>query len=224
MPSEMPVQNMKNSILKKPEIICNDEHKYFVDGTLTPGFSEVMDIWHKDGFYYVNKLNGMKIPAHIMEQAQDHGSAVHKGAHFVLTGKGIKRDKIHPDLENPFNELDKWRKEYDPQFILIETPIYSKKLNLCCTPDIICKLNIRKIWRTAVVEIKTGAYDLAPAQLCVQEQVFKDWEPYRGTVLRYILSLPKKGGFKFIQDFENFSWGFGFFKSRQFQYNYLRRK
>lgn len=199
-------------------------HTYFVDGKRVPGFTEIMNQWVKNGTVYVNTLNGQLVPANIMEPAQDHGSTVHRASHLLLTGKKLKWAKLHTDLVNPLKQLLQWKKDYKPKFLYIEQPLYSKKYDICGTSDIICRLRIKKGLYIVIIELKTGDYDIAPTQLCVYTTMYKEWEPYRGHVLRYILHLPKQGGYNFVEDSEPFDYGWGFFMSRRYQYNYLNRR
>jgi hypothetical protein len=116
-------------------IITLDEknHIYQINGKVVPSVSQILDT------FFPFKGNGL-----IAERASQFGRAVHEAIkldiQYILDYKTLD-DNLKPYLEQ-FKRLN-----FD-NFILSETPLYSKKYNFAGTPDLLVP--------NSVIEIKTG--------------------------------------------------------------------
>ena len=202
----------------------SDNHVYRRNGQIIPSVTQILGGWWEVEIsgrdYYLNVLTGSIIAADKMKTAADHGTAVHKACWLILKHghDGLDWGVLDPELIHPLQQLEKWQEDWKPTVILLEQPMYSDKYGYAGTPDIVA-LILNQATIPAVIDIKTGAYDMAGPQVAAYEQLFKEHDKFRGTVRRYVLHLPKTGSYKFVPLTDKRDWDF--FRSRLFQYNYL---
>lgn len=127
-----------------PNIVCNQDHHYFIDGKRTPGVHEIMQAAGLIDFSGVSPI--------ILKAAQDFGRAVHKGCQLWDLNDldiGILSGPLLPYLES----WKKFKVDYGiVSFVGIETMIHSAKWGYCGTLD--------RVWDTGrkiiLADIKTG--------------------------------------------------------------------
>ncbi len=200
-----------------------ETHIYRLDGRVIPSVTQILGefcpvtISGRD--YYVNAFTGSVVGMEKFDKAADFGTAVHRGCTLILLhGKDfLDWDALAPELVGPLRQFVRWMAEWKPEVILAEAPLYSRKYGYAGTPDFVAKIK-RKV---AVVDIKTGAFDMAGPQVAAYGELYKENYRYRGAVGRYVLHLPKNGGsYKFVPLTNGKDWNF--FKSRLYQVQYLQ--
>jgi hypothetical protein len=180
----------------------NEEHHlYCWHGAPVPSVTQIIHEWMEINVYgtryFTNRFTGVTIAAEPFKEAGEFGTAVHAGCKVLARGKSLDFNHLHPSLYHPLAEFQQWMKDHNPILSLIEEPLYSRKFNYAGMPDIIGFIKRRPV----VVDIKTGAFDMAGVQLAGYEQLYRE-HTKRGTLHmdRYVLQLPKDGGaYKFIQ-------------------------
>lgn len=200
------------------------EHIYQWDGLPVPSVTQILNQWIRPSGspYYVDTFSGATILAETFEAARDAGSAIHKGAAYILTGQGLDWDALSPELVAPLRQLEEWVRLFKVEPLYVEEPMFSTVLGVAGTPDILCRINGDK-HAVALVDIKTGAYGLVAPQLYAYETIFREFHKCRKLIKRYVLHLPKNGGiyqFKPVED--NYAWPF--FLARLSQWRYLKSK
>jgi hypothetical protein len=177
-----------------------ETHTYYWEKIQTPSVTQIINEWMEINVYgtkyFTNRYTGLTIAADVFREAGEFGTAVHAGCRVLARGRALDYMALHPSLYHPLAEFMQWMKDYAPDFALIEEPLYSKKFHYAGTPDIVGTIKRRPI----IVDIKTGAFDMAGVQLAGYEQLYRE-RIRRGTLHmdRYVLQLPKDGGaYKFI--------------------------
>lgn len=201
-----------------------DSHTYTVEGRPVPSVTQVIGEWSRLSFsymnYYFNNFTGAVVSAEKFESGADYGTAIHQACRLILEAGHDNLDwkALAPELILPVQQFEKWLEDWSPDILLIEEPMYSSKYGYAGTSDIVA--TIQK--RDTVVDIKTGAFDMAGPQVVAYGQLYKEEFKYRKTPGRYVLHLPKDGGeYKFIPLTNKMDWDF--FRSRLFQYQYLNQ-
>lgn len=193
-----------------------DTHTYKHGDRVVPSVTQVLGEWVKvPHLCYVNTFTGASVPSYLFEHGADHGKAVHLGSSILLRDHDLDWEDLNPDLVHPLREFQSWQAEWKPYVMYVEEPMYSGKHGFAGTLDIVVSFKSKP----AIIDIKTGAYDMAGPQLSAYEQLYKIRDQYRGTVKRYVLHLPKTGSYKFVPMTNKMDWDF--FRSRLFQYQYL---
>ena len=182
-----------------------DSHIYTVQTeergpfTVKPSVTEILNEWILvDGWYvniYSDPKNPTKIPRDVFEDAGDFGRAVHKAAKFVMQGKQIT---LPHEIAHAICELERWMSDYKIEPVHYEMLGYSKKLDVCGTLDLVCRMGYQVL---NLPDYKTAAH--APTvgpQTWAYEQIYREMTGYRGIIKRWVLYLPKKDGeYKFIE-------------------------
>lgn len=200
-------------------------HIYKLGDRVVPSVTQVIGEWVEAPYYYINTFTGAVVKKEVFEAGGDHGTAIHKACRLILKyGHGILDwEALDISLLHQLEQFKKWLEDFFPEIVFIEEPMYSKKFGYAGTPDIIAEMRAKRTVSAkripAVIDIKTGAFDMAGPQISGYEQLYKETFKYRGTVLRYVLHLPKTGPYKFIPMTNKADWDF--FRSRLFQYQYL---
>ena len=87
-------------------------HRYALDGRILPGVTSVLDDWRKIDFgsfaIYYNARTGDRVPAEQWEAAQDRGTAVHEMLFLCLSGQGVNREALHPELPPYLDGIEKF--------------------------------------------------------------------------------------------------------------------
>jgi hypothetical protein len=122
---------------------CAETHIYRVSGKVVPSVTKIVA---EGGFYPVG------IRPETVSVAMDKGTKVHKT--FALHNQdNLVMETLHPVLKNYLTQYQDFRKRFPFEIVAQETAIYSAKLNVAGTPDLI----IQKGKDLGIIEIKTGA-------------------------------------------------------------------
>jgi len=199
-------------------LLLDDNHNYTLDGKPIPGVTSIIGQYVRSGEYYVNVFTGGTIAASIMHAAQDRGKAIHKAVKLIIQGR-LAWDALDPSFVAPLRVFEEWMMREKPEIIAAEYSLYSMLFWYAGTPDILCK--IRGAY--AVIELKTSeaAAAMAGPQLAAYEQLVREADSIRGKIDRYALVLPEDGRRSFTL-LPHKSDDFNFFKSRLYQYRYLK--
>lgn len=172
-----------------------DNHEYRWNGDVKPSVTGIINDWLKvqvNGyFWYVHTSKGTAILADIFEAAGDHGTAVHLVFKLILSGMWVDKDILHPDLLPAMKEAERFKREDVEEIILLEEPLYSKKLDVCGTPDFFGRL---RGWKHLVLlDFKSGDFSMVSVQLSAYEVMIREKTGYRGIISHACLHIPKKG-------------------------------
>lgn len=198
-----------------------DSHAYSWRDKSVPGVTSIIREWVKVNIYgteyYVNSFNAAVVLAEKFESKRDWGNAVHKMCLLYARGS-LDETALHDTLLHPLEQFKAWIKMFRPEILHLEEPMYSARYGYAGTPDIVAR--IRR--RLAVVDIKTGYYEMAGPQTAAYEQLHLEEDRKRlSSHNRYVLRLGDDGLFKFKQFFGRDDWQF--FLSRLFQEKYIGR-
>jgi hypothetical protein len=201
-----------------PKLLLDDNHKYTLDGKPIPGVTSIIGEFVRSGEYFVSTFTGATIAASVMLAAADRGKAIHKAAKLILQ-KRLAWDALDPSLVAPLRTFEEWFNREKPKVIMSEYSLYSQAFQYAGTPDLVCL--IRKV--LSIVDFKSSemAGRMAGPQLSAYEQLVRETDGIRGKIDRYVLTLPEDGRGSFVL-LPNKSNDFAFFKSRLYQYRYLR--
>jgi hypothetical protein len=202
-------------------------HQYTHNGIVVPSVTQVLNEWVKVNWgqasFYVNTFNGNAIDTNTFEQAGEVGTSVHKGADIIVNGRRTNWPKFDPKIVHPLIEFTRWVKDYKVKAVLSETPLYSKKLGIAGSLDLICTIKGKPT--LILVDFKTSATaPLVGPQTAGYEVLYRENYSYRGVIKRYALYLPKdeSKGYRFmpLTDKDDI----GMLKSKLYEYNFKRRK
>ena len=192
-------------------------HTYHLNGDRLPSVTQIIGDWIKVSGYYFNVFSGARVKAELFEAAGEFGTAVHNMVQYHIEGD-LDITTLDPDFLAVLLQFEKWFDATNPEIIDTEAIGYSKRYKFAGKRDIKCI--IKK--QLHIVDIKTGAFDMAGPQLAAYVQIDKEMDSSRMTRYRDVLYLPKDGGdYKFVS-FSDLN-DFPFFLSRLTTYNYLRR-
>ena len=201
-----------------------EKHEYRANGELVPSVTQVLGQWllPSGGAYHINTFTGQTIDAEKFENARESGNAIHKGAAYLLEGKGLNWNALAPQLVAPLRRCEEWIKTFGVKPLYVEEPMYSKPLGVAGTPDVLCTI-YGDPHGLALVDIKTGLVnDMVGPQTAAYEKLTRDSKGIRKIIRRYSLVLPRDGSpYKFTpltgeQDY-------AFFCARLTQFNYLKK-
>ena len=175
--------------------------------------------------YFVNVFTSNVIDAETIRAAGDTGTAIHKACGIILEHghDALDWDGLDPDLIPPLQQFEKWMEDWEPEIILVETPMYSKKYGYAGTSDIIARIpRLKK--KVAVTDIKTGAFSMVGPQTSAYTQLYKEEYKDKSSIERAVLHLPKDGSDYTYKVLENHASDWNFFKARLAQHGYLKGK
>ncbi len=207
-----------------PRPVLDENHVYRVNGHIVPGCTTVIGEYTYVEPYdiYIHILSKAIIPGDIMRKASSFGTAIHKASFFILTGKRLDWNALNPKLVPTLKQLERWIERYKPTTKLCEVPLYSKQYHYCGTEDWFGMLGVKRFKHACLVDIKTGAYEMAHIQLSSYEQLIRENTGYKGIIDHYVLHLPKDGSdYQFVRVGDKRA--FQYFLSKLFVYNYMRR-
>ncbi|MHC4616459.1 MAG: hypothetical protein ACYTEQ_01765 [Planctomycetota bacterium] len=197
-----------------------ETHEYALDGRHIPSVTDIIGEWQKVGHDMVSVFTGRSVPVEKFLDAADHGTAVHKACAMYAQDIPVDLKALHPDVHRALMLFSEWFEQEVEGVLFCEQPVYHRNLWFAGTPDLIVKLKRRK--RLAVVDIKTGAFEMAGPQLAAY-RVGAEFLDYGSLHNLYVLHIPKDSlgvRFKKVKEFD-VHWDF--FKARLLQYRYLRR-
>jgi len=192
------------------------DHRYEWDGVQVPSVTQILHEFVKVGNLYVNVFTGSAIGADVFEAAGEWGTSVHTMIDFYLN-HDLDTDSLNAGQHWILANFKNWLSEMGVEVLAHEQRLYSKKYKYAGTYDIKCIIDDRLF----VVDVKTGAFDMAGPQLAAYCQLDKENDKSRATRHRAVLHLPREGNYKFIPLSDQADWPF--FLSRLATYNYVRR-
>lgn len=170
-------------------------HTYTIDGRRVISVTQAMPEWVRIELYgeqyFVHVRSGATIPGAPFERARKFGNAVHKAAYYLITGAGLDKSSLHPDLIPTLQQLEDWIRVYEPKAEICEVPLYSKMYDYAGKPDFYGRLKGHK--HKVLVDIKTGFFEMAEPQTAGYENLIREATGYNGIIDRYVLHLPKDG-------------------------------
>jgi hypothetical protein len=185
------------------------DHIYRWNGTPVQSVTQAIGEWREINVYgikyVVNVYTGDVISLDRLRTAQEFGRAVHKAAHLLLQGR-LDIDYLAPELIPPIHAIQKWSEDNRVKPVLLETALYSPQHNFSGTPDFIGHLRGER--SISVVDYGTGAYGMKGPQTAAYCQLYKENARYAGTFKRYVLHIPKSGGYKLIPQVNQYDWMF----------------
>lgn len=194
-------------------------HTYKKKGVRIPGVTQILNEWillhDRRGFYYVNILSGATISAETFRYAGERGTAVHSGVKLVLEGT-LDWDVLDTILVKPLRQFEAWKKKYNIHIgvdTICEVAMMSERYQYAGTPDIITPIK----GVISVIDIKTGAWGQAAAQLAAYEQLYREHTGYKGKINHYVLDLSGENNFTQVRD----AGAWGFFLNCLGKYKYL---
>mgnify|MGYP001562128845 FL=1 len=191
-----------------------------------PSVTQIIGEWITFPTFAYNIYTKQSIDIDRFITARETGKELHALAKKMVQGEE-EFSSIPSELMLPIYEYKKWIADYHVKPIHIETPIFSKKLNVAGTPDLICRI-MNDDSRIALVEIKTGLInEMARVQLATYKYLARNYYQEQRAIDIYELILPRSGKpykfkkheQKYIVDFE-----LEFFMSRLSQFNFLERR
>lgn len=126
-----------------PEIICNENHEYYVDGVRKPGVTRILQD--------MGLIDFSGVPADIMECAQKFGTAVHTATELD-DNNDLDFKTLDPALVPYIEAWHKFKSENGVEILGIETNHYNPIYQYCGKDD---RLAIVRSERT-VIDIKTS--------------------------------------------------------------------
>lgn len=100
------------------------------DGVVVPGVTDLCGIYGDDVDEYVESA---------MDIAADRGVTMHTVLELALRGEDY--DGEYPAIYAEYVEsIEEWLDEKKPVPLAIETPVYSERLNIAGTPDLLCEI------------------------------------------------------------------------------------
>jgi hypothetical protein len=165
-------------------IVCNENHEYFVDGKLTPGVTEIMAA---EGL-----IDLRKIPISVLEPARALGTEVHRVCELWDKQK-LDIRKVDPVILPYLKAWLLFLKDIGPEFVEIEEMIYSKMYNVCGKPDRIARIKGRE----GLLDLKSTT-TLQPSIKIQTGGYLKIWEEFRKRKLyfRWAIQLKPDGTYK----------------------------
>lgn len=198
-----------------------ETHTYYWNDKPIPSVTQVIREWMPVSVYgvdyFVNSFTGAVLTQESFRAAADFGKAVHQMVGLRIAG-ALDVAALHTSLLPVLTQFDSWAKLVSPEFIGSELPLYHKRYSYAGTLDILCKIK----HNMAIIDIKTGGYDMAGVQIEAYKQAYKEENGIRIMHIdRYVLFLPKDGGqYKFIK-LDNPAGDWTFFLSRLNERRYL---
>ncbi len=128
-----------------PNIICDQDHHYFVDGKRTPGVNEILA--------EVGLIDFSGINARILDLACNLGTATHQ-ATALDDINDLDFDTLSPGLLPYVQAWQKFKADYKISFRReqIEQKLYSKKWGFCGTLD---RLPVKIDRKMTLIDLKT---------------------------------------------------------------------
>ena len=160
------------------QITMPDSRYYRRNGEYYPSVTYVLGSYPK-GKYFEDWLKKVGYSAeYIVKKAGEEGTQVHEMIESYLNGDELNflgphgRPLYHPDVWQMFLRFVEWWEEYNPTLIEVEVHLFSDKLKVAGTCDMVCEIN-GELW---IIDFKTSnnlqsTYDL---QAAVYGQMYEE--------------------------------------------------
>lgn len=168
-----------------------ETHKYYLGDKELPGVTTVLREWYKVGNVYFSIYTGITIPVEVFEAAQDRGNAVHNMLELCLTGQGVDKTALHPDLLPYLKSIENFINDYQPEPELIEKPLHDAKLLYAGKLDFYGK--VKGVRLKVLLDAKSGMAGQIGPQTSAYENLVRINTKYRGLIDRYLLSIKPEG-------------------------------
>lgn len=166
-----------------------DTHTYLVDGEEVPSVTTILN--------YMSDVEYSKVNPAVLEQAARRGSLVHE--YTELVDYDALPDEIEYEVLPYIQAYMKFVRDYKPNWVLIEEPLYSEEHNYIGTVDRIGYID----GRLSVVDIKTLASPTKMQKFTVSAQTSAYERAYEGCIeKRYALYLGKDGDYNLVDLWE----------------------
>ena len=175
-----------------------EQHRYTTpDGQVLPSvtaiLSEYTKVWLNGQEFYV-AMSGDTIPSFVMDRAAQYGAAVHKILELSLL-HGVGSFTCPPELEAAAEQVAQFIRQYEPEVVMVEQPLYSEKMMVAGTPDLFFRSpRIHRGKRLCELDAKTGVGLMTGPQTAAYEAIYREHIGEKGLIDRYKLQLPKNGG------------------------------
>ena len=183
------------------QITLPDGRYYQRNGEYYPSVTYVLSYYPK-GKFFEDWLKKVGYSAdHIVKKASEEGTQVHEMIEAYLNGEELKflehgRPMYNPNVWQMFLRFVEWWEEYNPTLIEAEVHLFSDKLKVAGTCDLVCEIN-GELW---VIDFKTSnhlqtTYDLQTAMYaqCFEECFGKKVDRTGILWLKSSKRGPKKG-------------------------------
>ena len=169
-------------------VFYEDTHQYLVDGEEVPSVTTILN--------YMSDVEYSKVNPAVLEQAARRGSLVHE--YTELVDYDALPDEIEYEVLPYIQAYMKFVRDYKPNWVLIEEPLYSEEFEYAGTVDRIGYIN----GELSVVDIKTLASPTKMQKFTVSAQT-KAYEvaygvAYGEPINRYALYLGKDGDYNLV--------------------------
>jgi hypothetical protein len=117
-----------------PQVLLDEAtHQYTVDGVEKDGVTSLCAIYGDEPDEFVEEA---------MERAADRGVTLHKVLELALTGEDYTDE--YPAMYQPWvDSIEAFLDDYEIIPISIEEPIYSERIDVCGTPDLLALMRKR---------------------------------------------------------------------------------
>ena len=183
------------------QITLPDGRYYQRNGEYYPSVTYVLSYYPK-GKFFEDWLKKVGYSAdYIVKKASEEGTQVHEMIEAYLNGEELKflehgRPMYNPNVWQMFLRFVEWWEEYNPTLIEAEVHLFSDKLKVAGTCDLVCEIN-GELW---VIDFKTSnhlqtTYDLQTAMYaqCFEECFGKKVDRTGILWLKSSKRGPKKG-------------------------------
>ena len=202
----MNIKKSYNRVLKisddAKQITLPDSRYYQRNGEYYPSITYVLSYYPK-GKFFEDWLKKVGYNAdYIVKKAGEEGTQVHEMIEEYLEGKELNflnsngHPQYDPNVWQMFLKFVEWWEEYNPTLIETEVHLFSDKLKVAGTCDLVCEIN-DELW---IIDFKTSnnlqtTYDLQTAIYgeCYKECFGKKADRYGVLWLKSSKRKPAKG-------------------------------
>ena len=156
------------------QITMPDSRYYRRNGNYYPSVTYVLSYYPKGKFFedWLKKVGYAS--DYIVKKAGEEGTQVHEMIESYLEGEELKflnnfgRPQYHPEVWQMFLRFVDWWEEYNPTLIETEVHLFSDKLRVAGTCDMVCEITIDGKTELWIIDFKTSnhlqtTYDLQTA-------------------------------------------------------------
>lgn len=179
-----------------PTPIFDEElHKYTTpDGEPLQGVTSVLGEYQIVKFgrteFFVD-TEGNTIDVQTMKKAGDYGQGVHKLLEFSLL-HGVGSFDYPPMFERAVRQIEAFIRDYEPEVIMCEQPLYCPTRKVAGTPDLFFRSpKIKGGKRVCNLDAKTGVGRFTGPQTAIYTDMFRQETGEKGLIDRFKLQLPK---------------------------------
>jgi hypothetical protein len=188
------------------QITMPDSRYYRRNGNYYPSVTYVLSYYPKGKFFedWLKKVGYAS--DYIVKKAGEEGTQVHEMIESYLGGEELMflntfgRPQYHPEVWQMFLRFVDWWEEYNPTLIETEVHLFSDKLRVAGTCDMVCEITIDGKTELWIIDFKTSnhlqtTYDLQTAVYgkCYEECYGKKADRYGILWLKSSKRKPAQG-------------------------------